>query len=376
MDTESRTAQTTPDATSSPWRALQEQVAELERKLRARDKTIAALKKRVLARDESATSPLAVLEQNIALGKVVALKTRELSEERRELQETLDELGRTQAMLLQAQKMESIGQLAAGIAHEINTPTQYVRDNLTFVHRAKETADRVFDKAFEVIEAAREAHIAGELITEFDELVRRSKFSYLREQFPLALEQSLEGMERISSIVGAMKEFSHPSAGEKEPVDLRALIETTVTVTRNEWKYVADLDTDFEDNVPPVACLRDEIGQVVLNLIVNAAHAIADTLRTGEKEKGRIGVALRVHGDTFVDIRISDDGNGIPESIHNKIFDPFFTTKGVGKGTGQGLAIAYSTVVDKHQGQIFFETEAGVGTTFVVRLPATADAGG
>jgi two-component system NtrC family sensor kinase len=375
MNTESRAGQAAPENASSSQDSLSKRIAELERKLEAKEKTIVALKKRVLARDESATSPLAVLEQNIALGKVVALKTRELSEERRELQETLDKLGRTQAMLLQAQKMESIGQLAAGIAHEINTPTQYVRDNLTFVHRAKEGADRVFDKAFEVIEAARAGGLARDLITEFDELVRRTKFAYLREEFPLALEQSLEGMERISSIVAAMKEFSHPSAGEKEAVDLRALIETTATVTRNEWKYVAELETDFDDDVPPVPCLRDEIGQVVLNLVVNATHAISDTLKTGEKEKGRITIRLRKHGSNFVDILVVDDGDGIPEAIRNKIFNPFFTTKGVGKGTGQGLAIAYSTVVDKHQGQIFFETEVGVGTTFIVRLPIS-DSGG
>ena len=344
-------------------------VAELEHKLAARDKTIAVLKKRVLARDESAASPLAVLEQNIALGKVVALKTRELSDDRRELEDTLAELGKTQAMLLQAQKMESIGQLAAGIAHEINTPTQYVYDNVTFVRKAIGMLGDVLRKAVRVAEAARQQGMTGDELAAFDAAYKPQELDYLLQEMPDALTQSVEGLDRISKIVAAMKEFSHPSAGEKEPVDLRALINTAITVCRNEWKYVAKLHTQFDDDVPYVACLRDEIGQVVLNLIVNAAHAISDTLEHGKKEIGSIVVGLRRFGANEVDIRITDNGAGIPASIHNKLFDPFFTTKGVGKGTGQGLAIAYSTVVDKHQGEIFFETELGVGTTFVVRLP-------
>jgi signal transduction histidine kinase len=216
-----------------------------------------------------------------------------------------------------------------------------------------------------------------EPIAVFDAAVRRGKFDYgkfdyIRKQMPEALEQSLEGLDRISKIVGAMKEFSHPSAGEKEPVDLRALVNTTVTVARNEWKYVSMLETDFEEGLPEVACLRDEIGQVLLNLVVNAAHAIADTLVPGEREKGRIIVSLKRAGQDAVDLSVSDDGAGIPDAIRTKVFDPFFTTKSVGKGTGQGLAIAYTTVVEKHKGKIFFETQAGAGTTFVVRLPIAA----
>lgn len=349
-------------------------VAELERKLAARDKVIAVLKKRVMSRDDTAASPLAILQQNIALGKIVAMKTRELSEERHELQQALAELGRAQAKLLQAQKMESIGQLAAGVAHEINTPTQYVRDNVDFVRKGMAMLEDMLGKAFDVITAARAQGGLDEPIAVFDATVRRGKFDYIRKQMPEALEQSLEGLDRISKIVGAMKEFSHPSAGEKEPVDLRALVNTTVTVARNEWKYVSALETDFEEGLPEVACLRDEIGQVLLNLVVNAAHAIADTLVPGEREKGRIVVSLKRAGEDAVDLSVSDDGAGIPDAIRTKVFDPFFTTKSVGKGTGQGLAIAYTTVVEKHKGKIFFETQAGAGTTFVVRLPIAASA--
>lgn len=347
-------------------------VAELERKLAARDKVIAVLKKRVMSRDDTAASPLAILQQNIALGKIVAMKTRELSEERHELQQALGELGRAQAMLLQAQKMESIGHLAAGVAHEINTPTQYVRDNVAFVQKGMTLLEEVLGRAFDLITAARALASLDEPVAAFDAAIRRAKFDYVRKQMPEALEQSLEGLDRISKIVGAMKEFSHPSAGEKEPVDLRALVNTTVTVARNEWKYVAVLETDFEEGLPEVACLRDEIGQVLLNLVVNAAHAINDTLVPGEREKGRIVVSLKRAGQDTVDLRVSDDGPGIPEAIRTKVFDPFFTTKGVGKGTGQGLAIAYTTVVEKHKGKIFFETQAGTGTIFVVRLPIAA----
>ena len=349
-------------------------VAELQRKLAARDKVITVLKKRLVARDLSAASPLTILHENIALGKIVSMKTQELDDERRELKQALDELGKTEAMLLQAQKMESIGQLAAGVAHEINTPAQYVRDNVDFIRKSMRVLDEVLDKANAVIAAARVRGGMEASIAEFDDTLVCARFDYIHRQLPEALEQSVEGLDRISKIVGAMKSFSHPSAVEKQPVDLCALIKTTVTVARNEWRYVAALDTDFEEDVPLVCCLRDEIGQVVLNLVVNAAHAVADTLVPGERERGRIVVSLRRFGADAVDLRVADDGPGIPEGIRTKVFDPFFTTKVVGKGTGQGLSIAYSTVVGKHKGRIFFETETetGSGTTFVVRLPIAA----
>lgn len=341
----------------------------LQRKLAARDKTIHVLKRRVKERDDSLATPMTTLEQNIALGKVVAMKTRQLSEERQELQEALAELGRAQAMLLQAQKMESIGQLAAGVAHEINTPTQYVRDNVEFVSKAQGMIATLVEAACTLADAAESHETTQAAAVAFRRQLKRSKFGFLQEQVPAALEQSLDGLRRISRIVGAMKEFSHPSAGEKEQVDLHALAETTVTVARNEWKYVASLTIRCEGELPPVSCLRDEIAQMLLNLIVNAAHAIKDTLEPGVRESGRIEIVLAPYEDSHVDIRVIDDGGGIPEAVREKVFDPFFTTKGVGDGTGQGLAIVYSTVVDKHGGVVFFETEVGTGTEFVVRLP-------
>jgi signal transduction histidine kinase len=187
-------------------------------------------------------------------------------------------------------------------------------------------------------------------------------------EVPQAIQQSLQGIGRVTTIVRAMKEFSHPGSEEKSDTDLNRAIETTITVARNEWKYVAEVVTDFDPALPLVRCLPGEINQVILNLIVNAAHAIADVVENNGKSKGTITIRTRSQGDR-VEIRVSDTGTGIPETIRAKIFDPFFTTKGVGKGTGQGLAIAHSVIVDKHGGTISCETEVGKGTTFVIRLP-------
>jgi signal transduction histidine kinase len=172
-----------------------------------------------------------------------------------------------------------------------------------------------------------------------------------------------------------MKEFSHPGTKEKIPLDLNHAIDSTITVARNEWKYVADMETDFDPSLPLIPCQPGEFNQVILNLIVNAAHTIADVIRERGIERGKIRVQTRNCPD-WAEIRIQDTGSGIPEEIRARIFDPFFTTKEVGKGTGQGLAIARSVVVDKHGGTIHFETEKGMGTTFIIRLPQNGQAFG
>lgn len=347
--------------------------ADYERKLAARDKTIDVLKRRIAqeARHINAT-PFGIMELNMGLEKVVALKTQELENERRELEKAFTELRLTQAQLLQAQKMESIGQLAAGIAHEINTPTQYVCDNVGFVKTATVSLISLLDSALALADAARGKMAEEPIVAEFDAVLKRTKVDFLRRQIPSALDESLEGLGHIAKIVGAMKEFSHPSQNKKELVDVRDVINTTVTVARNEWKYVAELETQFEDGLPQLPCLRDMIGQAILNLVVNAAHAIADTIQEGVKEKGRIIVSVVQNGE-YIEIRVIDNGSGIPEGIRDRIFDPFFTTKAVGKGTGQGLAIVYSTVVDKHDGLVHCESQEGVGTTFILQLPLHCD---
>ena len=279
----------------------------------------------------------------------------------------LEESRRVMEMQLhQAQKLESIGQLAAGIAHEINTPTQFVSDNTVFLKRAFAGLMEAMNRGRSLLDEAQEGAVSLETTEQATKAFKKAKVDYLVKQVPRALEQSLEGLERVAKLVGAMKEFSHPSQGQKEAVDLAHTIDTTLTVARNEWKYVAEVATDFDSSLPPVPCLRDEFNQVILNMVVNAAQAIAAA--NGNNQKGTITIQTRLAGE-WAEIRVSDTGTGIPLEIQQKVFDPFFTTKEVGKGTGQGLAIARSVVVDKHGGQIDVESEVGKGTTFVIRLP-------
>jgi signal transduction histidine kinase len=270
--------------------------------------------------------------------------------------------------LQQAQKLESIGRLAAGIAHEINTPTQYIGDNARFVQEAFTSLNTLFEH-YEQLRQAAERHgpLAG-LAARIAATAREADVPYLMTEIPKAASQSLEGVARVARIVRAMREFSHPGSAEKMLVSLNQAIESTVTVARNEWKYVADLVLDLEPSLTPVHCLPGEFNQVILNLVINAAQAIADKVGDGRKGKGTIVVSSRRDGE-WVEVRVKDTGNGIPKNIQHRVFEPFFTTKPVGKGTGQGLAIARSVISARHGGTITFESEEGVGTTFIVRLP-------
>ncbi|MGK7346317.1 MAG: PAS domain S-box protein [Candidatus Nitrospinota bacterium M3_3B_026] len=273
-----------------------------------------------------------------------------------------------EGQLAQAQKLESIGQLAAGIAHEINTPTQYVGDNIRFFHDVYEDFVKLLEAYGELLEAAKNGRVTEDIAEKVEKTAEEIDIEYLLEEIPKAIEQSLAGVERVAKIVRAMKEFSHPGAEEKAAMDLNKAIESTITVARNEWKYVAEMETDFDQSLPSVPILPGEFNQVILNLIINAAHAIADVVGDGGGGKGKIKISTRKK-EGYAEIRISDTGGGIPDDITHRIFDPFFTTKDVGKGTGQGLAIARSAIVDKHNGKITFDTEPGRGTTFMVRLP-------
>jgi signal transduction histidine kinase len=267
-----------------------------------------------------------------------------------------------------ARRLESIGQLAAGVAHEINTPTQYVGDNTRFLEESFRELAPLLKKADELAESVRQGTGSSELADELKAALEEADVEYLGEEIPRAIEQSLNGIARVRKIVQSMKEFSHPGVEGMTSIDLHRAIETTITVAMNEWKYLAEVETDFDPELPAVSCLPGEINQVVLNLIVNAAHAIADVVGDCEGGKGTITISTRRDGE-FVEVRIADTGSGIPETAQSKIFDPFFTTKGVGKGTGQGLSIAHGVVVKKHGGTLDFETEIGKGTTFIIRLP-------
>ncbi|PKK81981.1 MAG: hypothetical protein CVT49_16080 [candidate division Zixibacteria bacterium HGW-Zixibacteria-1] len=277
------------------------------------------------------------------------------NEERRMLEIEMD----------QARKLEAVGSLASGIAHEINTPIQFVGDNTHFLADSFCSLISLIDTYNELF---NKANLEPELVQKKDQAEEKVDLKYIRKEIPLAVHQTLEGVERVTNIVRAMKNFAHSDQGEKTIASINDMLESTLTVARNELKYVADVITEFDESIPEIECCRDELNQVFLNLFINAAHAIADVIKGGSAEKGTIKVSTNKEGDSVI-IKISDTGPGIPKSIHHRIFDQFFTTKDVGKGSGQGLAIAQKIIVEKHKGSLDFETEEGKGTTFIVRLP-------
>jgi signal transduction histidine kinase len=276
------------------------------------------------------------------------------------------ELRRLERELAAAQKLESVGRLAAGVAHEINTPVQYVSDNVEFVRTAMADVAAVvhaYRSLNQAVESDADVAAAVQLVGEAE---AAADLDFVMENAPRVLDGALEGLRRIATIVQSMKEFAHPDQAEKSSADLNQAIRSTLVIAKNEYKYVAELVTELAD-LPLVPCYLGEINQVVLNLLVNASHAISDVVKDSGN-LGKITVRTRLDGNE-VEISIADTGAGIPETARDKIFDPFFTTKEVGKGTGQGLAIAYSVIVKKHAGTLRFETECGKGTTFFIRLP-------
>jgi two-component system, NtrC family, sensor kinase len=269
--------------------------------------------------------------------------------------------------LLLAQKLEAVGQLASGIVHEINTPIQYVSNNIQFLKDAFEdflqllTSYRAWIDARPVVSSGNVEGIASP-----DEAEEKVDYAYLREAVPEAFCAVQEGIVRVTDIVKAMKNYAHSGAGNALPSDLNKALTDAVTIARSVYKNAADVQVDLGP-LPPVTCHLSNISQVFLNLIVNAAHAVEDAAGKDGK-RGLIRIESRLEGDTAV-IRFSDTGCGIPKSIRERIFDPFFTTKKIGRGSGQGLAIAHSVIVDKHGGSIDLESEPGVGTVFRICLP-------
>ena len=269
--------------------------------------------------------------------------------------------------LRNAQKLESVGRLAAGVAHEINTPVQFIGDNVRFLRDSFASFAAVLGRYRTFREAAASGQIGPEPLAELQRAEQEADCAFLLEEVPLALAQTLDGVERVATIVRAMKEFAHPEGTEMAAADLNRALQSTMAVARNELKYVAEIESDFGE-LPLVVCNIGDLNQVFLNLLVNAAHAIADVVKDGQK--GRIRVRTASEGDKVL-ISISDTGCGIPEAIRSKIYDPFFTTKQVGRGTGQGLAIARSVIVERHKGTLTFDSNVGTGTTFFIRLPLT-----
>ena len=286
---------------------------------------------------------------------------KQAEEQRRQIESTLR----------QAQKLEAIGQLAAGIAHEINTPIQYTDHNLHFIKDAFGDLKQLLDHHQILLLAAETGKIPPGLVQEVRKLLDQVEGAQLVGEIPQAVDEALQGTERVAKIVQAMKEFSHPGTGNKDKpaaTNLNQAIESTIAVARHEWKYVAEMVTKFDPDLPPVPLFTGEFNQVILNLLVNAAQAIAEVSGKDSRKKGTITIST--HRDNgWAEVRLCDTGRGIPEGIQHRIFEPFFTTKAVGKGTGQGLALAHSVIVERHQGELRFETELGKGTCFIIRLP-------
>ena len=308
------------------------------------------------------------LTHSVAVGADITVK-REEAQKKQELQHKLvEKMKERERMVIElqlAQKLESVGRLAAGIAHEINTPIQYVGDSVYFLRSACDDFNQLLDHWRHAIDSLPDSPVHSCLRLEIEESMKRHDMEFIRTEIPKAFERTFDGVERVTNIVKAMKEFAHPDAHEQSPSDLNHALQTTLLVASNEYKYVAKIHTDFSD-LPHVVCNIGELNQVFLNLIVNAAHAIHDAGK--DVNTGEIKISTAVAGESAV-IRISDNGCGVPPENLSKLFDPFFTTKEVGRGTGQGLAITHSIVVDKHGGEISVKSDVGVGTEFTLRLP-------
>jgi signal transduction histidine kinase len=273
-------------------------------------------------------------------------------------------------MAMQNEKLSAIGQLAAGIAHEINTPVQYVSDNIAFLSDIWNQLDAAM--AFCLTPAHASITSDERLSGAITSAGPPEDWDWLRQEVPKAISQSLEGIRRMSKILGAMRRFSHTGGGEREQVDLNEALDATLTIAQNQIKHIADVQTDYQPNLPRLECYADEMNQVFLNLIVNATHAIREASKKQARERGKLAIRTR-QIDNDVQIEIQDNGTGIPLPVCARVFDPFFTTKQSGEGTGQGLTICHDIVVEKHHGKIWFDTELDRGTTFCVRIPIQFD---
>ncbi len=280
--------------------------------------------------------------------------------------EDATERNRLEVELRHSQKLESVGRLAAGIAHEINTPIQFVGDNVNFLSGSFEQLLALCDLYRQLCAKAANAPLSEADLAHQKQEEEEADLDYIRSAIPTSIASTIDGVGRVARIVQSMKAFAHPDRGERSTADINTALRNTLTVATNELKYVAQVETKFGD-VPAISCFLSDLNQVFLNLLVNAAHAIGDVVgKSGQR--GTIRVRTYVEKDNLV-IAISDTGPGIPPAVQSRIFEPFFTTKEVGKGTGQGLALARSVVTEQHGGSITFETEMGKGTTFFIRLP-------
>jgi PAS domain S-box-containing protein len=270
------------------------------------------------------------------------------------------ELQAAHARILQQEKMVSVGQLASGLAHEINTPIQYLNNNIHFII---DSITEIFQGLDSSLQSLAQSPVHREALQTLQARLQDMDFDYLKQEIPRALEDSVEGINQIARIIHVMRDFAQPSRTQAEPVDLNVVIGNTLEVTRNSWKHHTEIQLALTDEPLLVMGHRDELGQMFLNLIINAADAIEASNRPGQ-------IRIEAHRrDDGVEILVSDNGCGIPPEIQEKIFDPFFTTKEIGRGSGQGLAIAYHIVTDKHDGELRVDSTSGQGSTFSIRFP-------
>ncbi|MET0071187.1 MAG: PAS domain S-box protein [Candidatus Thiodiazotropha sp.] len=304
----------------------------------------------------------ALYKLNEELETKVVERTSELQKTNAELEETYEDLKHAHTQILQQEKMASIGQLASGIAHEINTPSQYVGNNISFIHESLNDLINGFEG---FMKAVSDETASSKLRDKFEAILEEIDYDYLKQELPRSLTESAEGLMQISNIVIAMKDFAKPSNNVLEPVELSKLIDDTVKVSRNSWQRVAELEVEPIPENLVVDGLRDELGQVLLHLILNATDAIEGEV------KGRIRILTQC-SDNWAEIIVEDNGCGMTEEVRKRAFDPFFTTKQVDKGSGQGLAIGYNIITDKHGGELLVDSTPGKGSRFTVRLPVKA----
>ena len=300
------------------------------------------------------------------LEALVAERTLDLERVNAALTQEMEDRAQMEVELRHAQKLEAVGRLAAGIAHEINTPIQYVGDSLFYLRETFQDLERLLALYRETLQGMSQERGLDGLPAPIAEAERRAGIDCPQGDVPEAFDDTEDGIRRVAGIVSAMKEFAHPGRTDMSALDINRAVHNALTVARNEYKHLARVVMELGD-LPTVTCYAGDVNQALLNVIVNAAHAIADAVG----DSGELGVitVCTSADDGKVQIRVSDTGPGIPETIQHQVFDPFFTTKEVGRGTGQGLAIARSCIVDKHGGALTFESEPGRGATFSITLP-------
>jgi signal transduction histidine kinase len=308
-----------------------------------------------------------LLKSHQYLEQKVEERTCELQASHTQLKTAYRDLKQAHARILHQEKMVSIGQLASGIAHEINTPCQYVNNNIRFVQASLDDIHKGMEACLETTSQLKNGEINITSLDKLDTTLKEIEYDYLRDEVTQALEESVQGIERISNIVLSMKDFARPSRDIPEPVDITRLIEQAIEISSNTWKAVADLTFEPYSEPMDVNGFSDELSQVVLHLILNAADAIEAT-HQDSNQPGHIHIQTFI-SETLAEIVVTDTGCGMKPEVQQRIFEPFFTTKEVGRGSGQGLAIAHHIITDKHHGELLVNSVQNQGSRFTIRLP-------